>query len=86
MACAEQGKPLPEAKGEVAYAASFLEWFAEEGKRVYGDVIPTFRADARLLVLRQPVGVGVFLTGNACPNWCPTLRGQCGGELGKGGV
>jgi succinate-semialdehyde dehydrogenase/glutarate-semialdehyde dehydrogenase len=58
----EQGKPLAEAKGEVAYAASFLEWFAEEGKRVYGDVIPTFRADARLLVLRQPVGVAAAIT------------------------
>jgi len=46
----------------VAYAASFLEWFAEEGKRVYGDVIPTFRADARLLVLRQPVGVAAAIT------------------------
>jgi succinate-semialdehyde dehydrogenase/glutarate-semialdehyde dehydrogenase len=58
----EQGKPLAEAKGEVAYAASFIEWFAEEGKRVYGDVIPTFRADARLLVLRQPVGVAAAIT------------------------
>jgi succinate-semialdehyde dehydrogenase/glutarate-semialdehyde dehydrogenase len=59
---AEQGKPLAEAKGEVAYAASFIEWFAEEGKRTYGDVIPTFRADSRLLVLRQPVGVAAAIT------------------------
>ena len=59
---AEQGKPLAEAKGEVAYAASFLEWFAEEGKRAYGEVIPTFRADSRLLVLRQPVGVAAAIT------------------------
>lgn len=59
---AEQGKPLAEAKGEVAYAASFIEWFAEEGKRAYGDVIPTFRADSRLLVLRQPVGVAAAIT------------------------
>jgi len=59
---AEQGKPLAEAKGEVAYAASFIEWFAEEGKRAYGDVIPTFRADSRLLVLRQPVGVVAAIT------------------------
>jgi succinate-semialdehyde dehydrogenase/glutarate-semialdehyde dehydrogenase len=59
---AEQGKPLAEAKGEIAYAASFIEWFAEEGKRVYGDVIPTFRADSRLLVLRQPVGVAAAIT------------------------
>jgi succinate-semialdehyde dehydrogenase/glutarate-semialdehyde dehydrogenase len=59
---AEQGKPLAEAKGEIAYAASFIEWFAEEGKRIYGDVIPTFRADARLVVLRQPVGVAAAIT------------------------
>ena len=58
----EQGKPLAEARGEIGYAASFLEWFAEEGKRVYGEVIPTFRADARLMVLRQPVGVAAAIT------------------------
>ena len=58
----EQGKPLAEAKGEIAYAASFLEWFAEEGKRLYGELIPTFRADARLMVLRQPVGVAAAIT------------------------
>jgi succinate-semialdehyde dehydrogenase/glutarate-semialdehyde dehydrogenase len=54
---AEQGKPLAEAKGEVAYAASFFEWFAEEGRRVYGETIPGHQADKRLLVLRQAVGV-----------------------------
>jgi succinate-semialdehyde dehydrogenase/glutarate-semialdehyde dehydrogenase len=54
---AEQGKPLAEAKGEVGYAASFYEWFAEEGRRVYGEVIPSAAADKRLLALRQPVGV-----------------------------
>jgi succinate-semialdehyde dehydrogenase/glutarate-semialdehyde dehydrogenase len=59
---AEQGKPLAEAKGEIAYAASFLEWFAEEARRIYGDVIPTFRADSRLLTLRQPVGVAAAIT------------------------
>jgi succinate-semialdehyde dehydrogenase/glutarate-semialdehyde dehydrogenase len=53
----EQGKPLPEAKGEVAYGAAFLEWFAEEAKRVYGDVIPQHQTDKRILVLKQPVGV-----------------------------
>jgi succinate-semialdehyde dehydrogenase/glutarate-semialdehyde dehydrogenase len=53
----EQGKPLAEAKGEVAYAASFIEWFAEEAKRVYGDVIPQHQADKRLIVIKQPVGV-----------------------------
>ncbi len=54
---AEQGKPLGESRGEIAYAASFIEWFAEEGKRVYGEVIPGHQGDKRLLVLRQPVGV-----------------------------
>ncbi len=59
---AEQGKPLAEAKGEIAYAASFVEWFAEEAKRVYGDVIPGHQADKRILVLRQPVGVVAAIT------------------------
>jgi succinate-semialdehyde dehydrogenase/glutarate-semialdehyde dehydrogenase len=59
---AEQGKPLAEAKGEVAYAAAFFEWFAEEGRRVYGDVIPTHAADKRLFALRQPVGVVAAIT------------------------
>jgi succinate-semialdehyde dehydrogenase/glutarate-semialdehyde dehydrogenase len=59
---AEQGKPLGEAKGEIAYAASFLEWFAEEGKRIYGDVIPPHAPDKRILVLRQPVGVVAAIT------------------------
>ena len=53
----EQGKPLPEAKGEIAYAASFIEWFAEEGKRIYGDVIPPHQADKRIVVIKQPIGV-----------------------------
>jgi succinate-semialdehyde dehydrogenase/glutarate-semialdehyde dehydrogenase len=53
----EQGKPLAEAKGEIAYAASFIEWFAEEGKRIYGDVIPTVWPDRRLVVIKQPIGV-----------------------------
>ncbi|MBV8784026.1 MAG: NADP-dependent succinate-semialdehyde dehydrogenase [Gammaproteobacteria bacterium] len=59
---AEQGKPLAEARGEIAYGASFIEWFAEEGKRLYGDVIPGHQADKRLLVLRQPVGVVAAIT------------------------
>ena len=59
---AEQGKPLAEAKGEIAYAASFIEWFAEEGKRLYGDVIPGHQGDKRILVLRQPVGVVAAIT------------------------
>ncbi|MGH8327823.1 MAG: aldehyde dehydrogenase family protein, partial [Steroidobacteraceae bacterium] len=53
---AEQGKPLAEARGEIAYAAAFIEWFAEEGKRLYGDVIPPHQADKRLLAIRQPIG------------------------------
>jgi len=59
---AEQGKPLAESKGEIAYAASFIEWFAEEGKRLYGDVIPGHQVDKRILVLRQPVGVVAAIT------------------------
>ena len=59
---AEQGKPLSEARGEVAYGASFIEWFAEEAKRTYGDVIPTSGNDRRLLVLKQPIGVVAAIT------------------------
>jgi len=59
---AEQGKPLAESKGEIAYAAAFIEWFAEEGKRLYGDVIPGHQADKRIIVLRQPVGVVAAIT------------------------
>jgi succinate-semialdehyde dehydrogenase/glutarate-semialdehyde dehydrogenase len=62
MMTAEQGKPLAEARGEVTYAASFVEWFAEEAKRMYGDVIPGHQADKRILVLRQPVGVVAAIT------------------------
>jgi succinate-semialdehyde dehydrogenase / glutarate-semialdehyde dehydrogenase len=59
---AEQGKPLTEAKGEVAYAASFIEWFAEEAKRVYGDTIPSPWPDRRLVVIKQPIGVCAAIT------------------------
>lgn len=59
---AEQGKPLAEARGEVVYAASFLEWFAEEAKRVYGETIPAPQTDRRLVVLRQPVGICAAIT------------------------
>jgi len=59
---AEQGKPLAEARGEVAYAASFIEWFAEEGKRAYGDVIPAHDKSMRLLVVKQPIGVTAAIT------------------------
>ncbi len=56
---AEQGKPLSESRGEIAYAASFFEWFGEEAKRVYGDVIPSPWGDKRMLVTKEPVGQGV---------------------------
>jgi succinate-semialdehyde dehydrogenase / glutarate-semialdehyde dehydrogenase len=58
----EQGKPLAESRGEIAYAASFLEWFSEEGRRVYGDTIPTRQADRRNIVLKQPIGVCAAIT------------------------
>jgi succinate-semialdehyde dehydrogenase/glutarate-semialdehyde dehydrogenase len=59
---AEQGKPVDEARGEVVYSAAFLDWFAEEGRRAYGDIIPSHTADARILVLKQPVGVTAGIT------------------------
>jgi succinate-semialdehyde dehydrogenase/glutarate-semialdehyde dehydrogenase len=58
----EQGKPLTESRGEVAYAAAFLEWFGEEAKRVYGDTIPGHQADKRIVVLKQPIGVVACIT------------------------
>lgn len=58
----EQGKPLAEAKGEILYAASFIEWFAEEAKRVYGDIIPSPYSDARIVVNKQPIGVVAAIT------------------------
>jgi succinate-semialdehyde dehydrogenase / glutarate-semialdehyde dehydrogenase len=58
----EEGKPLKEAKGEIAYAASFIDWFADEGKRAYGDVIPQHRRDSRIVVVKQPVGVSAAIT------------------------
>ncbi|WP_443024173.1 NAD-dependent succinate-semialdehyde dehydrogenase [Sneathiella sp.] len=58
----EMGKPLAEARGEVAYAASFIEWFAEEGKRIYGDTIPEHQNDKRIVVIKQPIGVTVAIT------------------------
>ena len=65
---AEQGKPLAEAKGEVVYGASFIEWFAEEGRRLYGDVIPSHGADKRIVVIKQPVGVVACITPWNFPN------------------
>ncbi len=65
---AEQGKPFAEAKGEVVYGASFIEWFAEEGKRIYGDVIPSHGQDKRILTIKQPVGVVAAITPWNFPN------------------
>ena len=64
----EQGKPLAEAKGEIAYGASFVEWFAEEAKRIYGDTIPAQSADKRIIVIKQPVGVVAAITPWNFPN------------------
>lgn len=64
----EQGKPLAEAKGEIRYGASFIEWFAEEAKRVYGDVIPTHRANTRITTIKQPIGVVAAITPWNFPN------------------
>jgi succinate-semialdehyde dehydrogenase/glutarate-semialdehyde dehydrogenase len=65
---AEQGKPLAETRGEVAYGASFIEWFAEEGKRLYGDVVPTFAQGKRVLVFKEPIGVVAAITPWNFPN------------------
>lgn len=59
---AEQGKPLAESRGEISYAASFIEWFAEEGKRLYGDLIPSYSADKRIVVVKEPIGVCAAIT------------------------
>jgi len=82
---AEQGKPLAEAKGEIAYAASFIEWFAEEGKRIYGDTIPQNAKGRRILVLKQPIGVfaaitpwnfpAAMITRKAGPGWAAGCTG-----------
>src|SRR3954468_24815223 len=65
---AEQGKPLAESRGEIAYGASFIEWFAEEGKRIYGDTIPSPWADKRIVVMKQPIGVSAMITPWNFPN------------------
>ena len=66
--CAEQGKPFPEARGEILYGASFIEWFAEEGKRIYGDTIPAAGPGKRIVVIKQPVGVVASITPWNFPN------------------
>ena len=78
----EQGKPLAEAKGEIAYGASFIEWFAEEGKRIYGDTIPQHQADKRIVVIKQPVGVVAAITPWNFPNAMITRK--CGPALAAG--
>jgi succinate-semialdehyde dehydrogenase/glutarate-semialdehyde dehydrogenase len=65
---AEMGKPLAEARGEIIYGASFIDWFAEEGRRIYGDTIPGHQPDKRLLVLKQPIGVAASITPWNFPN------------------
>ena len=79
---AEQGKPLSEAQGEVAYGASFIQWFAEEAKRAYGDVIPGHAEHRRILVLKQPVGVAAAITPWNFPNAMITRK--CGPALAAG--
>ncbi len=78
----EQGKPLAEAKGEVVYGASFIEWFAEEAKRIYGDTIPQHQADKRIVVVKQPVGVVAAITPWNFPNAMITRK--CAPALAAG--
>jgi succinate-semialdehyde dehydrogenase / glutarate-semialdehyde dehydrogenase len=70
----EQGKPLAESRTEIAYAASFYEWFGEEGKRVYGDTIPTYAADRRIVVIKDPIGVTAGITPWNFPAAMPTRK------------
>ena len=81
---AEQGKPLPEAKGEVVYGASFIEWFGEEARRIYGETIPGHQRDKRITVIKQPIGVAASITPWNFPNAmiarkvAPALAAGCG--------
>ena len=79
---AEQGKPLAESRGEIAYGASFVEWYAEEGKRVYGDTIPTHANDRRLIVTKEPIGVCAAITPWNFPNAMITRK--CAPALAAG--
>jgi succinate-semialdehyde dehydrogenase/glutarate-semialdehyde dehydrogenase len=83
---AEQGKPLSESKGEIAYAASFIEWFAEEGKRVYGDTIPQNAKGRRILVLKEPIGVFAAITPWNFPSAMITRKAGPGWAAGCTGV
>ncbi|MGH6962536.1 MAG: NAD-dependent succinate-semialdehyde dehydrogenase, partial [Dongiaceae bacterium] len=79
---AEQGKPLAESKGEIAYGASFVEWFAEEGKRIYGDTIPQHQPDKRIVVIKEPIGVVAAITPWNFPNAMITRK--CAPALAAG--
>jgi succinate-semialdehyde dehydrogenase / glutarate-semialdehyde dehydrogenase len=79
---AEQGKPLTEARGEILYGAAFVDWFAEEGRRVYGDVLPSPSGDRRLLTLKQPIGVAAAITPWNFP--FAMLARKAGAALGAG--
>jgi len=83
---AEQGKPLSESRGEIAYAASFIEWFAEEAKRVYGDTIPQNAKGRRIIVLREPVGVFAAITPWNFPSAMITRKAGAGWAVGCTGV
>ncbi|MCW8949608.1 MAG: NAD-dependent succinate-semialdehyde dehydrogenase, partial [Sedimenticola sp.] len=78
----EQGKPLAESRGEIAYGASFIEWFAEEAKRIYGDVIPAHAPDKRFVVIKQPIGVVAAITPWNFPNAMITRK--CAPALAAG--
>ncbi|MGE0744487.1 MAG: NADP-dependent succinate-semialdehyde dehydrogenase [Rhodospirillales bacterium] len=79
---AEQGKPLAESKGEIAYAASFIEWFGEEAKRIYGDTIPTFAPGKRIVVTKEPIGVCAAITPWNFP--AAMITRKCGPALAAG--
>lgn len=79
---AEQGKPLAEARGEIAYGAAFIEWFAEEAKRIYGDTIPSPQADKRIIVIKEGIGVCAAITPWNFPNAMITRK--CGPALAAG--
>src|SRR6195256_2246170 len=79
---AEQGKPLAESKGEIAYAAAFIEWFGEEGKRIYGDTIPSHGTDKRIVVTKEPIGVCAAITPWNFP--AAMITRKCGPALAAG--
>src|SRR5271154_6527942 len=79
---AEEGKPLAESKGEIAYAAAFIEWFGEEGKRIYGDTIPAHMADKRIVVTKEPIGVTAAITPWNFP--AAMITRKCGPALAAG--